>query len=207
MSSPVINKLDSNTYGVMIRDIEADIHFQRGEHTSQYELTKLGQKYEEISGSMMVEFEGEERTMQQMGKFLQVTNRDTREKAFRVVWERRLKDSEAIEDLYDQMLAIRHQIALNAGFANYRDYVFVAKHRFDYTPKDCEDFHRAAEEVCVPLSRTLDTQRKELLVVNQLRPWDLGVDMSMVVTLSAHSKRWMKWWRGHPGCSIGLAMN
>ena len=178
MSSPVINKLDSNTYGVMIRDIEADIRIFREENIPlSTELTKLGQKYEEISGSMMVEFEGEERTMQQMGKFLQVTNRDTREKAFRVVWERRLKDSEAIEDLYDQMLAIRHQIALNAGFANYRDYVFVAKHRFDYTPKDCEDFHRAAEEVCVPLSRTLDAQRKELLAVNQLRPWDLGVDV------------------------------
>ena len=118
----------------MIRDIEADIRIFREENIPlSTELTKLGQKYEEISGSMMVEFEGEERTMQQMGKFLQVTNRDTREKAFRVVWERRLKDSEAIEDLYDQMLAIRHQIALNAGFANYRDYVFVAKHRFDYT--------------------------------------------------------------------------
>ena len=43
------------------------------------------------------------------------------------------------------MLAIRHQISLNAGFENYRDYAFVSKHRFDYTPEDCEDFHLAAE--------------------------------------------------------------
>ena len=178
MSSPVINELDSGTYGVMIRDIEADIRIFREENISLYtELTKLGQKYEEISGSMTVQFQGEERTMQQMGKFLQVTNRDTREEAYRAVWARRLKDSEIIENLYDQMLAIRHQIALNAGFENYRDYAFVAKHRFDYTPTDCEDFHRAAEEICVPLSRTLDAQRKELLAVNSLRPWDLGVDV------------------------------
>ena len=178
MSSPVIEKLDRETYGVMIRDIEADIRIFREENIPlSTELTKLGQKYEEISGSMTVEFQGEERTMQQMGKFLQVTDRDTREEAFRAVWSRRLKDSEVIEDLYDQMLAIRHQIALNAGFDNYRDYAFVAKHRFDYTPKDCEDFHRAAEEVCVPLSRTLDMQRKELLAVDPLRPWDLGVDV------------------------------
>ena len=31
------------------------------------------------------------------------------------------------------MIEVRHQIARNAGFDNYRDYAFKAKHRFDYT--------------------------------------------------------------------------
>ena len=38
------------------------------------------------------------------------------------------------------------QIAENAGFANYRDYAFRAKGRFDYTPADCEKFHAATEK-------------------------------------------------------------
>ena len=98
MSSPVIDELDSDTYGVMIRDIEADIRIFREENIPlSTELTKLGQKYEEISGAMTVEFQGEERTMQQMGKFLQVIDRDTREEAYRAVWARRLKDSEYVE--------------------------------------------------------------------------------------------------------------
>ncbi len=178
MNSPALNELDAETYQVMIRDIRADIEIFREENIPlQTELTKLGQQYEEICGSMMVVFDGEERTMQQMGKFLQVTDRETRENAWKAVWERRLEDANKIDDLYEQMLAIRHQISLNAGFENYRDYAFVAKHRFDYTPKDCEDFHLAAEEVCVPLGRILDQQRKKLLSVEKLRPWDLGVDV------------------------------
>ena len=178
MESPAVNELDSEKYEVMIRDIRADIEIFREENIPlSTELTKLGQQYEEICGSMMVTFEGEERTMQQMGKFLQVTNRETRENAWKSVWERRMKDADKIDDLYEQMLTIRHQIALNAGFENFRDYAFVAKHRFDYTPSDCEDFHLAAEEVCVPLGRILDKERKELLDVDSLRPWDLGVDV------------------------------
>jgi oligoendopeptidase F len=178
MDSPALNELDSETYGVMIRDIQADIEIFREENIPlQTELTKLGQQYEEICGSMMVVFDGEERTIQQMGKFLQVTDRETRERAWKAVSERRLEDANKIDDLYEQMLTIRHQISLNAGFENYRDYAFVAKHRFDYTPKDCENFHLAAEEVCVPLGRILDQQRKNLLGVAKLRPWDLGVDV------------------------------
>lgn len=178
MESPAIDKLDVETYGVMIRDIRADIEIFREENIPlRTELTKLGQQYEEICGSMMVTFDGEERTMQQMGKFLQVTDRNTREQAWKVVWERRAKDADKIDNLYEQMLVIRHQIAINAGFENYRDYAFVAKHRFDYTPTDCADFHAAAEQICVPLGRILDKQRKELLDVNSLRPWDLGVDV------------------------------
>ena len=58
MESPAIDKLDVETYGVMIRDIRADIEIFREENIPlRTELTKLGQQYEEICGSMMVTFD------------------------------------------------------------------------------------------------------------------------------------------------------
>ena len=39
--------------------------------------------------------------------------------------------------LFDRMYALRQRVAHNAGFANFQDYVFQAKHRFDYSPADC----------------------------------------------------------------------
>ena len=42
-------------------------------------------------------------------------------------------------------IELRQQAARNAGFANFRDYIFPAKFRFDYTPADCERFHEAVE--------------------------------------------------------------
>ena len=118
MDSPILDQLDQDKYGVMIRDIRADIEIFREENIPlRTELTKLGQQYEEICGSMMVSFDGEERTMQQMGKYLQVTNRETREGAWRAVWERRSKDADKIDDLYGKMLSIRQDGGLS-GFTN-----------------------------------------------------------------------------------------
>ena len=71
--SPFADELDSEEYNVLLRDTRMDLALFREENIPIYtELTKLGQQYNEICGAMTVEFDGEERTMQQMGKYLQV---------------------------------------------------------------------------------------------------------------------------------------
>ena len=178
VESPHAAKLDQNRYGVLLRDLRADMEIFRPEniplHTKD---TKLGQQYSEICGAMTVNFQGEERTMPQMGKFLEDTDRTVREAAWRGITERRHQDQDQLNDIFEQMIKIRHQIAQNAGFDNYRDYMFKAKHRFDYTPANCEEFHDAAASVCVPVYRNMNEQRKTELGVDELRPWDLAVDI------------------------------
>jgi oligoendopeptidase F len=176
--SPHASKLDRARYEVLLRDLRTDVELFRDENVPlMTEDTKLGQQYSEICGAMMVEFRGREHTLPQMAKYLEETDRATREEAWRLVAERRFRDHEKLSDIFDEMIRIRHQIALNAGFANYRDYMFKAKHRFDYTPADCEAFHRGAEQVCVPLYRQLNRERAEALKIGVLRPWDLDVDV------------------------------
>ena len=176
--SPHANHLDEEEYNVLLRDTRMDLALFREENIPLgTELTKLGQRYNEICGAMMVEFEGEERTMQQMGKYLQVNERGIRESAYTTVGERRFQDAVEIDDLYDKMIALRHQIAQNAGYENYRDYIFDAKHRFDYTPADCEAFQDAVEAICVPLMRDVDEDRRQTLNLESLRMWDLGHDV------------------------------
>jgi oligoendopeptidase F len=78
--------------------------------------------------------------------------------------------------LFDEMYRRRQAVAANAGFPSFRDYIFPAKFRFDYTPADCERFHDAIEASVVPaVGRALD-RRRERLDLPSLRPWDLQVD-------------------------------
>jgi oligoendopeptidase F len=176
--NPHADALDSSQYGVLLRDTRMDLALFREENIELgTQLTKLGTRYSEICGAMGVEFEGEERTMQQMGLFLQVNDRKRREAAWRTITERRFTDADEIDDLFEQMIALRHQVAENAGYENYRDYMFDAKHRFDYAPKDCFDFHDAAATICVPLMRHVDEERRETLGLDALRMWDLGHDV------------------------------
>jgi oligoendopeptidase F len=73
---------------------------------------------------------------------------------------------------------LRHQIALNAGFTNYRDYKLAELGRFDYGVKECEQFHDSIRETVVPLLNGLHKQRKAKLHVDPLRPYDTDVDPS-----------------------------
>ena len=176
-TSPHASKLDQKRYGVLLRNLKADVELFRPENIPlQTQETKLAQQYEETCGAMTVHFRGEEKTLPQMGKYLEETDRALREEAWRLVAERRYRDRERIDAIFDEMVKLRHTMGRNAGFQSYIQYAFKSKHRFDYTADDCREFHRAAEQICVPVLRHLNHERAAALKLDRLRPWDLAVD-------------------------------
>ena len=140
------------------------------------EENKAIQAYQKITGGMSVEFDGEVKTMQQLAAYMEKTDRDLRERAWRAMWERRLQDKEALDKSYDNLFAIRKQIAKNAHCKDFIDYIFLAKHRFDYTPADCEAFHESIEKLVLPLQKEMYKRRAQKMGLTKLRPWDLDVD-------------------------------
>src|SRR5690606_26319349 len=73
---------------------------------------------------------------------------------------------------------LRHTVAQNAGFENFRDYMFESMGRFDYTPQDCFRFHEAIANVLVPLLEKQAAERRKALDLDELRPWDMDADPS-----------------------------
>jgi oligoendopeptidase F len=169
---------DGARYGVLERATRAEVDLFRPQNVPiQTELAKLGQRYDQVAGAMTVTFEGREQTLPQMARYQEVTDRAVRESAWRAVAERRAADRGVIDELFDRMIALRHEMARNAGFEDFVGYAFRALHRFDYGPGECFEFHRACEQVVVPLMRRLESRRAALLGVDTLRPWDLSVDV------------------------------
>jgi oligoendopeptidase F len=170
--------LDQDRWALYLKGLETDVRLFREENIDlQVQETKLGQQYSECNGAMTVDFEGEERTMAQLNPFLQETDRDLRERAWRAAAERRLVDHEVLDSIFDDLVALRGTMAHNADCEDYRAYAFKSMHRFDYGPPQCESFHEAVEKVCVPLLHEMDEARRVALGVDVLRPWDLGVDI------------------------------
>jgi len=132
----------------------------------------LAQQYGVISGAMGIEVDGKEYTMQQAAKFLHNPDRSLRESVFAKVATRRLQDKDKLNELFDKLLALRQQVAVNAGFENYRDYKFRELGRFDYTIEDCFAFHAAVKEHIVPLQAMLVKHRQKRLGLDVMRPWD-----------------------------------
>lgn len=176
--SPLAPQLNAERYRVLLRDTRLGVELFRPENIPiETELAKLEQEFQQVSGAMTVQFRGEEKTMPLMGRYQEETDRATREEAWRAVAERRSTDRDAFDRIYDEMIKLRHQCALNAGFANYRDYMHKAKRRFDYTPEDCHAFAKGVEQHVVPAQRALNEERRRSLGVDKLRPWDLAVDV------------------------------
>lgn len=177
VSSEHVQNLDQSRFAVLIRGWTTDVEIFRDKNVPlQTEDTKLGTEYAECCGAMMVEFDGEQRTMPQMAVYQQEQDRDRREASWRAVAERRLQDRDKIDGIFDTMVETRHQISLNAGFEDFRGYMFAVKHRFDYTPDDCIAFHDAIEQTCMPIVRKLEEERKSALGIDTLMPWDIAVD-------------------------------
>jgi oligoendopeptidase F len=174
---PLRKQLPTKRFGVFDRYTQVHVDLYREENVPlETDEAKLGQQYQKLSGSLTVQFRGEEKTLVQMGRFLEETDRPLREEAWTLVANRRLQEAEKFEELFDQLVVIREKIAANAGFSNYRDYAFKARGRFDYTAEDCFKFHEAIEKQFMPIIRTLQTERKRDLDLKSLRPWDLSVD-------------------------------
>lgn len=168
---------DEPRYQLYIKEVKTSVELYREENIElSTKVQMLSQEYQQITGAMTVEFDGEEKTMPEMGKILVETDRDLRERAWKTTSERRMKEKDKLEQIFDDMLKLRHQIALNAGFENFRDYKFKSLLRFDYTPDDCKTYHKSVEEVLVPLWKKILQKRKEDMNLDALRPWDTAVD-------------------------------
>ncbi len=174
--NPYIDALDQEKYFVYIRGIRKAIEIYRDENVEL--LTKLQvaqQKYQATTGAMSVIIKDQEYTLEQASNFLRDTDRAVRQNAWETIQQRRLVDKDNLNLLFDELVAMRHQVALNAGFENYRDYMFQALGRFDYTPQDCYQFHEAIEKHIVPLLSEQAEKRALALGIPNLRPWDMEV--------------------------------
>ena len=164
-------------YDIMILNMRTSLKIYRDENVPlMTEIQQISQKYGQLSGAMSVTHDKKELTLQQASVLLQSTDRELREEVYQKIARRRLDDKASFDDLYNQLIKLRNQVGENAGFDNFRDYMFEAMGRFDYTPRDCFSFHEAVAEEVVPLLNDSAIDRKQRLGVKDLQPWDKAVD-------------------------------
>src|ERR1700743_2360302 len=178
-ASQYVDELDAEKYFIYLRGVKKALELFREENIPiQTEIQVEQQKYQSITGSMSVHIGDKEFTLEQASVILKDTDRSKRQEAWEKITARRLQDKDQLAQLFDQLRALRHKVALNAEFENFRDYMFQALGRFDYTPQDCYAFHEAIEKEVVPILRQQAEKRKKALDVGTIRPWDLDVDIS-----------------------------
>ncbi len=169
--------LQPEGFEIPLRNMRVEAEIFREENLALLsEEKKLGNEYDEIIGAQTVIWEGEEVTPTQLEPVSLSQDRADREKAWRLVMQRKLADRQRVNEAWGKLLDVRVRIGRNAGFPDYRAYRWQELLRFDYTPEDCRQFHQAIERVVVPAASRIYEKRRKQLGLSSLRPWDLNVD-------------------------------
>jgi len=169
--------LPPQRYEVLTRRVRNTVELYRDQNVPLLaEEARLVTEYERITGAMTCEYAGREQTLQQMARYLEEPDRQVREHTWRLAADRFREDTARLDELFEQMVALRHRIAVQADCGDYRNYMFKRYQRCDYSIEDCLTFHQAIERVVVPAARQLAEDRRRRLGLTALRPWDLAVD-------------------------------
>jgi oligoendopeptidase F len=176
--SPYRKELSDEKYGLLNKIISNEIELFREENIPlQVKVREIANKYGSEYSKLTVNYKGEEKTLSQLGIYLKDQDRSVREEVWNLRTDAIAKVKNEFNEFFDEMKTHRIQIAENADFDNYRDYMHASKGRFSYTPKDLYEFHDAVEEVALPFLKELNEKRKKVLGLEAVKPWDSSVDL------------------------------
>ena len=159
-----------------VRRFKTDIDIFREANVDRFsQLEELAAAYQKIAGGLVVEWDGERKTVPQLQPYLKSFDRAERERAFRAGADAYSDKRDEMADIFDRMRELRICVAEEAGFEDFQKYSFAAKHRFDYTPEDCAGFHAAVRDKVTPAVGRLMLHRKQAMGLDSLKPWDVPV--------------------------------
>ncbi|COF46961.1 MULTISPECIES: M3 family oligoendopeptidase [Bacillus] len=171
---PFSNLLDERKYGFMkkARFVKSKMFNEKNIALSIKEQECIT-KYREIMSNITINWEGERKTYAYVKAKLDNPNRAIREKAWYALCEARSVVKSEVDCIMYELIQLRNEIALNAGFHNYSEYAFKMKNR-DYSIEDCYKLHESIEKYVVPIWKQLGSISKQNLGVKTYRPWDLS---------------------------------
>lgn len=171
-------KLHSAQYDLFFRNLQNELSLFRSENIPvNVDISKETQRYASIAGGLQITYKDKTYTLPQAAIFLKSADREERKAVFELVARARHEKTEELNNLFDNLVKLRHTVAANAGFVNFRDYKFKELGRLDYTVEDCYTLHKSIEESIVPLVKEFMQERKQKLNLDVLRPWDLDAEI------------------------------
>ncbi len=182
------SQLLGRPYEILLRQVKKRVEIFREANVTLFaELQQKEQEFSAISGAMSIEWEGHEITLQQASNFLEQDDRNKREQVYKKIMARRAMDAIRLDDLMDELLVSRNEIAANADFKDFRDFMFASLGRFDYNANDCIQFHEAVEKFLVPINERIDAHHRKELNLDVLKPWDVSAAVKGKIPLQPFS--------------------
>ena len=136
------------------------------------EEARVSSRYTELLASSKLTIAGQTVNLAGLGPFAEDPDRSVRHEAERVRWDFFAANGDELDALYDQLVKLRHGMAVKLGFSTHTPLAYRRLRRVDYGPDDVARYREQVVRHVVPLvGRLLEARRAEN-GWDKLRFWD-----------------------------------
>ena len=132
----------------------------------------LSSDYSKLIASANLDFEGEKVTLAKLRAYQLSADRTIRKNAYAKRTEFFMENAKELDDIYDQLVKLRDEMAKKLGYKNYVELGYINMGRNCYKPEDVKRFRDSVKNILVPFLRELHEQRRIDLGVDKLKFYD-----------------------------------
>ena len=146
--------------------------FQPSILTMLQEENKLASEYVKIKASAQIELDGKTYNLSSIQPLETDSDRNTRKAAAKAKWAFFEQNASEMERIYDELVKIRHKIALELGYKNFVELGYARMLRSDYDAKMVANFRKQVKDFIVPISQKLYARQAKRLGLDDLKFYD-----------------------------------
>ena len=135
-------------------------------------------EYNKLVASAKISFDGQELTLSQLGKYLNVPDRAVRKAAYEARYGFFASHEEEFDDIYDRMVRVRTSMAKKLGYDNFVKMGYARMNRTDYGPAEVAAFREQVRKLIVPLAGKLRERQRIRIGVDSLHYYDNAFDFA-----------------------------
>ncbi len=137
---------------------------------------KLVSEYSKLVASAQIEFDGKTLTLAQLTPYGESTDRNVRKEAMEARFNFFSEHGAKFDDIYDQLVKLRHKIATTLGYKNYVELGYVNMNRIDYNAEMVANFREQVQKLIVPLATKLYERQANRIGVSDFKYYDEGLN-------------------------------
>ena len=136
------------------------------------EETNLRNEYTKLTAGAKITYEGKEYNLAGLGPFHSNEDRNVRKASYKARFNWFSENSEALDDIYDKLVKLRHNIATTLGYDNFIELGYMRMGRSDYGPNEVANFRKQIVDHVVPVVKKLVQKKKDILGLDHLYFYD-----------------------------------
>ncbi|MBM7609579.1 M3 family oligoendopeptidase [Lysinibacillus composti] len=137
---------------------------------------KLVSEYSKLVASAQIEFDGKTLTLAQLAPYAESTDREVRKQAMKMRFNFFAENGDKFDNIFDQLVKLRHQIATTLGYKNYVELGYINMNRIDYNAEMVKKYREQVREFIVPLATELYERQAKRIGIDDFKFYDEGLN-------------------------------